>query len=121
MPLPYNAKNKNLARNMRKNATRQEKHLWYDFLKDYPIQFHRQVMIDEYIADFYCHKVKLVIELDGSQHETDQGMERDQRRTEVLESYGVTVIRFTNKSVDKEFYRVCDHIDRTVKEILGDA
>lgn len=106
---------------MRKNATRQEKHLWYDFSKDYPIQFHRQAMIDEYIADFYCHKAKLVIELDGSQHETDQGMPKDQIRTESLENYGVTVIRFTNRSVDKDFYGVCDYIDRIVKEFLGDA
>ena len=75
MPLPYNAKNKNFARNMRKNATKQENHLWYDFLRKYPVQFCRQVMIDDFIADFYCHKAKLVIELDGSQHETDEGVQ----------------------------------------------
>ena len=121
MPLPYNAKNKNFARNMRKNATKQENHLWYDFLRKYPVQFRRQVMIDDYIADFYCHKAKLVIELDGSQHETDEGMQRDDLRTEKLERYGLTVIRFTNRSVDRDFYRVCDCIDRVVKEKIGDA
>ena len=121
MPLPYNAKNKNFARHMRKNSTRQENHLWYDFLRTYPVQFRRQVMIDDFIADFYCHKAKLVIEVDGSQHETDDGMQKDEIRTEKLERYGLTVIRVTNKSVDRDFYRVCDYIDRTVKEIMGGA
>ena len=121
MPLPNNAQNKKFARHMRKNATRQENHLWYDFLRTYPVQFHRQVMIDDYIADFYCHKARLVIELDGSQHQTDDGMQKDKIRTAKLEEYGLTVIRFPNKSIDRDFYRVCDYIDRTVKELLGDA
>ena len=121
MPLPYNGKNKKFARNLRKNATKQENHLWYDFLRKYPVPFHRQVMIDDFIADFYCHQAKLVIELDGSQHETDIGMQKDEIRTEKIERYGVTVIRFPNRSVDKDFHRVCDYIDRTVKELMGDA
>ena len=121
MPLPYNAKNKKFARKMRKNPTRQENHLWYDFLRTYPVQFRRQVMIDDYIADFYCHKAKLVIEVDGSQHETDEGLQKDEIRTEKLERYSLTVIRFTNRSVDKDFYRVCDYIDRIVQEFMGDA
>lgn len=69
--LSYNKKNVVLARTLRKNATAQERHLWYDFLADYPVRFQRQKAIDEYIADFYCHRAKLVIEVDGSQHSTE--------------------------------------------------
>ena len=121
MPLPYNGNNKNFARSLRKNATKQENHLWYDFLREYPVPFHRQVMIDDFIADFYCHQARLVIELDGSQHETDMGMQKDEIRTEKLERYGVTVIRFPNRSIDRDFNRVCNYIDGTVKELMGDA
>jgi very-short-patch-repair endonuclease len=123
MSLPYNKKNKPFARFMRNHihATRQENHLWYDFLSKYPVKFRRQAPIDNFIADFYCHKAKLVIELDGSQHETEQGMHNDALRTEKLEAYGLQVIRIPNRCIDKDFYRVCDYIDQTVKNILGDA
>ncbi len=123
MSLPYNKKNKPFARYMRNHihATRQENHLWYDFLSKYPVKFRRQTMIDNFIADFYCHKAKLVIELDGSQHETDQGMQKDELRTEILEDYGLRVIRIPNRCIDNEFCIVCDYIDQTVKTILGDA
>ncbi len=123
MSLPYNKKNKPLARYMRNhvNATRQENHLWYDFLSKYPVKFRRQAMIDDFIADFYCSKAKLIIEVDGRQHETDQGMRKDELRTEKLETYGLQVIRIPNRCIDKDFYRVCDYIDQTVQNILGDA
>ena len=121
MSLPYNIKNKPLAQHMRKNATKQENHLWYDFLSRYPVKFRRQVMIDNYIADFYCHKAKLIIEVDGRQHETDQGMQQDEIRTEKLEEYGLQVIRIPNRYIDQKFYNVCDYIDQTVKKILGGA
>jgi very-short-patch-repair endonuclease len=85
------------------------------------VKFRRQAPIDNFIADFYCHKAKLVIELDGSQHETEQGMHNDALRTEKLEAYGLQVIRIPNRCIDKDFYRVCDYIDQTVKNILGDA
>ncbi|MBE6676300.1 MAG: DUF559 domain-containing protein [Ruminococcaceae bacterium] len=104
---------------MRTKATRQENHLWYDFLKNYPIQFRRQVMIDHFIADFYCHKAKLIIEVDGSQHETDEGMRKDELRTEILEGYGLKVIRVSNKSVDREFDMVCKYIDQIVQDSMG--
>ena len=119
MPFWYDGKNKPLARNMRTKATRQENHLWYDFLKNYPIQFRRQVMIDHFIADFYCHKAKLIIEVDGSQHETDEGMRKDELRTEILEGYGLKVIRVSNKSVDREFDMVCKYIDQIVQDSMG--
>ena len=121
MSLPHNNKNKPLAQHMRKHATKQENHLWYDFLSKHPIKFRRQVMIDNFIADFYSYKAKLVIEIDGSQHETDEGMQKDQIRTEKLEEYGLQVIRIPNRCIDKEFYRVCDYIDQVVKNNIGDT
>ena len=83
-PLKKNNKLLNVARILRRNMTRQEKHLWYDFLSSYPIRFQRQKTIDNFVADFYCHKAKLVIELDGSQHYTEEGTLKDEFRTDVL-------------------------------------
>ena len=111
-------KNTILAKNLRKNATKQEKHLWYDFLKDYEIKFQRQRPIDEFIADFYCQKANLVIEIDGNQHYSQDGIQKDAFRTERLELYGLTIIRFTNHQIDNEFYAVCEYIDKTVKSII---
>ena len=95
MSLDYNEKNITLARNLRKNATPQENHLWYDFLSKYEIRFQRQKAIDNFIADFYCHKAKLIIEIDGSQHYTEEGRQKDEFRTEILEgkSYGLPTDR----------------------------
>lgn len=118
MSLSYNRKNIVLARTLRKHATPQEKHLWYDFLADYPVRFQRQKAIGEYIADFYCHKAKLVIELDGSQHRTEEGRHSDEYRTEILEGYGLKVIRFDNQQIDKDFERICRYIDASVTEAL---
>ena len=118
MSLDYNEKNIVLAKNLRKNATPEEKHLWYDFLSKYEIRFQRQKAIDNYIADFYCHKARLIIELDGSQHYTENGRQDDMLRTSVLEGYGLTVIRITNRQIKTNFRGVCKYIDRVVKEIL---
>lgn len=112
----YNKNLKGVSRTLRKNMTRQEKHLWYDFLKDYPIRFHTQRPIGTYIADFYCSKVKLVIELDGNQHYSEDGKKYDENRTSVFNDYGVEVIRFSNNEVDKNFEGVCMEIDRAVSE-----
>jgi len=123
MSLPYNKKNKPLAQHMRNHAqaTRQENHLWYDFLSNYPVKFRRQAMIDNFIVDFYCCRAKLIIEVDSSQHETEQGIQKDELRTEKLDAYGLQVIRIPNRYIDKDFYMVCDYIDQTVKSILGGA
>ena len=72
MDRKHNSKLTTLARNLRKNMTKEEKHLWYDFLKNYPVRFLKQKVIDNYIVDFYCHEAKLIIELDGSQHFEDK-------------------------------------------------
>ena len=76
------------AQNLRKNMTKEERHLWYDFLKIYPIPFHRQYIIGQYIVDFYCHQAKLVLELDGSQHCEPEKMEYDRRRSIFLKEKG---------------------------------
>ena len=78
----------------------------------------RQKAIDNFIADFYCHKAKLVIEIDGSQHYTEEGEQNDEFRTEILEGYGLTVIRFTNRQINTNFYGVCAYIDRVVTTLL---
>ena len=118
MSLDYNKKNIILAKNLRRNATSQENHLWYDFLSKYRIRFQRQKVIGDFIADFYCHKAKLIIEIEGSQHFTEEGEKKDVFRTQILEGYDLRVIRFTNFQVDTNFQGVCEYIDIVVKEIL---
>ena len=92
MSLAYNKNNVPLAQNLRRNATPQEKHLWYDFLSKYEVRFQRQKAIDNFIADFYCHQAKLIIEIDGSQHYTKEGKEKDEFRTEKLEGYDLKIL-----------------------------
>ena len=115
-PLKKNHKLLNIARILRRNMTRQEKHLWYDFLRYYPVKIYKQRIIDNFIADFYCHSARLIIELDGSQHYTSRGKARDEARTEILEKYGIYVLRFSNKDVDDYFEDVCRMIDRVINE-----
>ena len=115
MPLNYNPKNIELAKVLRKNMTPQEKHLWYDYLAGYKPNFQRQKSIDNFIADFYCQKAKLIIEIDGAEHFTEEGRRKDSLRTEILEKYGLMVIRFTNRQIDGKFKAVCEEIDKTVK------
>ena len=121
MSLNYNKKNVALAKNLRKNATPQENHLWYDFLAKYKIRFQRQKAIDKFIADFYCHRAKLIVEIDGSQHHTPQGIQNDAFRTEILNGYDLKVIRFTNQHIDTKFREVCEYIDSVVKASLREG
>ena len=118
MSLDYNKKNIILAKNLRTNATREEKRLWYDFLSNYKVRFQRQKAIDNFIADFYCHKAKLVIEIDGFQHYTEDGIKNDEFRTEILEGYDLKVIRFTNDQINANFSGVCNYIDIVVQSSL---
>ena len=103
------------AKSLRRNMTRQEKHLWYDFLRNYPIKIYKQRIIDNYIVDFYCNKARLVIELDGSQHYTEDGVAYDTVRTEIIEKYDLHVVRFSNRDIDYNFDGVCQMIDRIIK------
>ena len=118
MSIDYNKRNITLARSLRKNATEQENHLWYDFLSKYEIRFQRQKPIDNFIADFYCSKAKLIIEIDGSQHYTEQGKQKDEFRTEILEGYDLKIIRFSNHQINANFQGVCQYINIVVKATL---
>ena len=115
MSLDYNKKNISLAKNLRKNATSQENQLWHDFLSKYEIRFQRQKAIDNFIADFYCHKARLVIEIDGSHHYTVEGRKQDKVRDEYLKSLGLDVLRFSDAYVDEKFREVCE----TIKQRIG--
>ena len=110
---------KRYSQMLRRNMTREERHLWYDFLKTYPVQFHRQYSFENYIVDFYCHKARLVLELDGSQHCEPMDMEYDRKRTDFLESKGLYVLRISNLDVMREFRGVCAMIDLAVRDRLG--
>ena len=107
------------AKQLRKEMTREERHLWYDFLRDYPIRFSRQKVLGRYIADFYCAKAQLVIELDGSQHYEDSDIQKDEERTAFLEAYGLKVIRIANCDVNRNFQSVCTYIDEMVRQSLS--
>ena len=106
------------ARTLRKNMTKEERHLWYDFLKNYPVRFLRQKVIDNYIVDFYCHSARLIIELDGSQHYEEKGLIKDKIRTERIEQRNLMVIRISNNEVNRNFEGVCQYIDMIIKESL---
>ena len=109
-----------LAKNLRKNMTKEEKHLWYDFLRTHPARFIRQKALGPYIVDFYCAVAKLVIELDGSQHFSDEHFEYDVKRTEFLgKEYGIRVVRFTNIEITKKFSGVCAYIDELISQSLS--
>ena len=107
------------AQQLRKHATKEENHLWYDFLRTHPIQFLRQKPFGPYVVDFYCHKAKLAIELDGSQHYEKEGMRKDAERTEYLwNRENVRILRFTNLDVNQNFEGVCTAIDLALAEAL---
>ena len=107
------------AKQLRKEMTKEERHLWYDFLHTYPVRFSRQKVLRKYIADFYSAEAKLVIELDGSQHYDEGNAEKDTQRTAFLEGYGLTVIRIPNNEVSRNFQGVCEYLDAAVKQSLS--
>ena len=114
MILPRNKKLNTNSRNLRNNSTKQENHLWYDFLKVQSHQFYRQRVIGNYIVDFYCPTLKLVIELDGSQHFEVDAIEYDKIRTEYLNNLEIKVLRFTNREIDVSFDGACAVIEQTI-------
>lgn len=122
MSLPYQRKKIPYAKELRKHATPQEKHLWYDFLRHYPVRFQRQKTIEGFIVDFYCHAARLVVEIDGSQHYTEQGLAYDAERSAALSKYRLKVLRFSNREVDTLFEGVCRQIHTEVQtRLAGDA
>ena len=106
----YNKRLIKNARTLRKNMTKEERHLWYDCLKLLPVTVHRQKVFGYYIADFYIAEAKLVIELDGSQHYEPQEIEHDRIRTSYLESLGLKVLRIPNNAINENFSGVCECI-----------
>ena len=116
MKIPKDYKKLDHARRLRREMTPHERKLWYLFLQKYPVKFYKQRIIDKYIVDFYCASAKLVIELDGTQHYEDHGVASDAERTKVLESFGLKVIRYSNREIDREFPAVCEQIDMLVRE-----
>lgn len=104
------------SQKLRRSMTKEERHLWYDVLKTYPVQFKRQYPIGSYFVDFYCFQAKLVVELDGSQHCEPEAIAYDRRRTEFLNSQGLYVLRISNLDVMKEFRSVCEGIDTAVRD-----
>ena len=101
---------KPFSQKLRREMTKEERHLWYDFLKTLPVTFHRQKVIGPYIVDFYCAKPRLVIELDGSQHFEEAGAFADRERDRYLNEQGLRVLRFSNLDVNRNFRGVCEEI-----------
>ena len=107
------------AKMLRKNMTKEERHLWYDYLRTHPVRFSRQKVLGKYIADFYSAQARLVIELDGGGHYTEEARQYDVERTAFLEAYGLTVIRIPNNEVISNFRGVCDYIDMMTEQSLS--
>ena len=103
------------AKQLRRDMTPEERKLWYLFLRYYPVKFYKQKVVGPYIVDFYCHRARLVVELDGSQHYFDEGQRYDERRSAFLERQGLLVLRFSNREINREFDAVCGMIDDTVR------
>ena len=116
--VPKNNKLLKTARCLRHEMTRHEKHLWYDFLQHYPVKIYKQRIIGNYIVDFYCAAAKLVIELDGSQHHTDEGFELDLERDAYMDQIGLLVLRIPNIDIDRHFQFVCEKIDFIIQDRL---
>ena len=115
LPRKHNASLVPNAKDLRRNMTKEERHLWYDFLRAHPARFTRQKVLGRYIADFYSAGAKLVIELDGSQHFEEEGAEQDAERTLYLERYGLRVLRIPNVDVNRNFVGVCELIERVIE------
>lgn len=110
---------KRYAQDLRKNMTSQEKHLWYDFLRGYRPRFYRQKPVLIYILDFYCPRVKMAVELDGSQHYEESGAVYDAARNQLLQDFGIRTLRFTNRQIEEDFVNVCVCIEQCVLERLN--
>ena len=116
MRYPRNTNNLKNAKVLRKNMTRQERHLWYDFLCYCSPRFRRQEIIGNYIVDFFCYDANLIIELDGSQHYEPETLQYDAARTAYFHSLGLHVLRISNFDVDTNFQGVCQAVLQAMKQ-----
>ena len=98
------------SQQLRSNMTKEERRLWYDFLKNLPVTVNRQKVIGKYIVDFYCSQARIVVELDGSQHYEEYGIEKDRERDRYLSDLGISVLRYSNHEINTKFQSVCDDI-----------
>ena len=119
MERKHNSKIVPAAKMLRKNMTKEERHLWYDYLRTHPARFSRQKVLGKYIADFYSAQARLVVELDGGGHYTEEAKQYDNERTAFLKAYGLRIIRIPNNEVNCNFRGVCDYIDLTVEQSLS--
>ncbi|MCX6147720.1 MAG: DUF559 domain-containing protein [Candidatus Kapabacteria bacterium] len=115
--IPYNPKLNERAKELRRNMTKAEKKIWFNLLRGLPYTFQRQKILDNYIVDFYCSKLQLVIEIDGDSHFSNDAIEYDKIRTTILEGYGLQVIRYTNREIDENFDFVCNEILGIVENV----
>jgi len=115
-PVKKNYKFQTRAKELRKNMTSQERKLWYMFLREYPVKIYKQRVIESFIVDFYCASARLVIEIDGSQHYTEDGLAYDRDRSVVIKRHHLKVLRFTNAQIDRDFDKVCKTIDYVIKK-----
>ena len=113
--IPHNRNLLANARNLRKEMTPQERHLWYDFLRTYPTKIYRQRIISNFIVDFYCASARLVIEVEGAQHYEPDVQAKDAERTAVLRSLGLDIVRFSNREIDDHFSSVCEYLDQLLR------
>jgi very-short-patch-repair endonuclease len=113
--IPYRNDLKTRAREFRANMTESEQKLWFQFLRGFPHPVLRQKPIADFIVDFYCGHLKLVIEVDGDSHYENDSMDYDARRTRMLEQFGLRVLRFTNHEVMHEFEAVCERIWKEIR------
>lgn len=114
--MKHNGKLTANAQKLRKNMTKEERRLWYEYLHSYPYRFRRQVTCGHCILDFYCSAAKFAVELDGSQHYSPEGQAYDSSRTAYLEKQGIFVLRLSNLDVLENLVGVCQEIDRVVGE-----
>ena len=120
-PVMKNNKMLPRAKELRHEMTKQEKHLWYDFLQHYPVKIYKQRIIDSFIADFYCASARLVIEADGPQHYSEQGLAYDEQRSAIMLKYQIKVIRFSNEEIDNHFDNVTATIMKEISERMEEV
>ena len=111
--MPLKIRNNKLvpnAKSLRRNATKEEKKLWYRFLNTLPVKFTRQKVTNRYIVDFFCAQRGIVIELDGAQHYEEPAAEQDRIRDTFLADMGYTVLRYSDKDLNANFEGICQDI-----------
>ncbi len=109
-----------LAQELRKNMTKEEKHLWYDFLKKLPVTVNRQKNIGNYIVDFFIASKRIVIEIDGIQHKIDENKVADAARDCDFNRLGITVLRYSNTDINNNFQKVCKDILKHIEIDVDD-